>query len=109
MLIYNSLGKKLEEFKPLYDKKVGIYVCGPTVYGPDHLGHARTWIFFDWLRRFLRDMGYKVNMSRTLLMLAILSAMKKKGRIKSKKSPENSANLPRKSPVFMNKDIFRIW
>jgi len=59
--IFNSLGKKLEDFKPLKDKKAGIYVCGPTVYSPDHLGHARTWIFFDWLRRYLKLEGYKVN------------------------------------------------
>ncbi|MCL5407460.1 MAG: cysteine--tRNA ligase [Patescibacteria group bacterium] len=59
--IYNTLNHKKEEFKPVKDKKVGIYVCGPTVYAPSHLGHARTWIFFDWLRRYLIYKGYKVK------------------------------------------------
>src|SRR3989344_5702988 len=58
---YNSLTRKIEKFTPLHDKKVGIYVCGPTVYDSSHVGHARTWIFFDWLRRYLIYSGYKVK------------------------------------------------
>ena len=61
MKLYNSLTKKVEEFKPLKKKEVGIYVCGPTVYGPVHLGHARTWIFFDWLRRYFKLNKFKVK------------------------------------------------
>ena len=58
---YNSLTRQREIFKPQTKDRVGIYVCGPTVYGPDHLGHARTWIFFDWLRRFLLAKGLKIK------------------------------------------------
>jgi len=59
--IYNSLHRKKEEFKPLKDKKVGMYVCGPTVYGPGHIGHARTYISFDVIRKYLEYSGYKVK------------------------------------------------
>ncbi|MGA2667251.1 MAG: cysteine--tRNA ligase [Patescibacteria group bacterium] len=59
--LFNSDGKKLELFEPLKDKRIGIYVCGPTVYSSDHLGQARTWIFFDWLRRYLTLSGFKVK------------------------------------------------
>ena len=59
--LFNSDGKKLELFEPLKDKRIGIYVCGPTVYSSDHLGQARTWIFFDLLRRYLTLSGFKVK------------------------------------------------
>ncbi len=59
--VYNTLHKKKEEFKPLRDKKIGMYVCGPTVYGPGHIGHARTYIAFDIIRRYLEYSGYKVK------------------------------------------------
>ncbi|MBU1045929.1 cysteine--tRNA ligase [Patescibacteria group bacterium] len=59
--VYNSLTRKKEIFKPLKDKKVAFYVCGPTVYGPGHIGHARTYIAFDIIRRYLEHKGYKVK------------------------------------------------
>jgi cysteinyl-tRNA synthetase len=59
--LYNTLFRKKEIFKPLRDKKVGFYLCGPTVYGPGHIGHARTYIAFDVIRRYLEHKGYKVK------------------------------------------------
>lgn len=59
--IYNSLSRKKEVFKPLNPPFVGIYVCGPTVYGSTHLGHARPYITFDVVTRYLRFLGYKVR------------------------------------------------
>ncbi len=59
--LYNTLTRKKEEFKPIHDKEVGIYTCGPTVYDLSHIGHARTYINFDILVRYLRYLGYKVN------------------------------------------------
>ncbi len=59
--IYNTLTRKKEEFIPMKEKKVKMYVCGPTVYGPPHLGHARTYIAFDIIRRFLEYLGYDVK------------------------------------------------
>ena len=59
--VYNSLTRKKEEFKPLKKGKVGIYVCGPTVYGHAHLGHAKSYVSFDVLVRYLRYLGYSVT------------------------------------------------
>jgi cysteinyl-tRNA synthetase len=59
--LYNSLTRRTEEFKPLVDGRVGIYVCGPTVYGHAHLGHAKSYVSFDVLVRYLRYLGYSVT------------------------------------------------
>ena len=64
--IYNTLTRKKEEFKPLNPPYVGMYVCGPTVYGDAHLGHARPAITFDVLFRYLRHLGYKVRYVRNI-------------------------------------------
>ncbi|MDE7388025.1 MAG: cysteine--tRNA ligase [Muribaculaceae bacterium] len=66
MLIYNSLTRQKEEFKPLVPGRVGMYVCGPTVYGDGHLGHARPAITFDVLYRYLTHLGYKVRYVRNI-------------------------------------------
>ncbi|MBP7051450.1 MAG: cysteine--tRNA ligase [Phycisphaerae bacterium] len=58
---YNSLTRRTEEFKPLEEGRVGIYVCGPTVYGHAHLGHAKSYVSFDVLVRYLRYLGYNVT------------------------------------------------
>jgi len=59
--IYNSLTRKKEIFKPINFGKVLMYVCGPTVYGSSHIGHARTYIAFDIIRRYLEYKKYKVK------------------------------------------------
>jgi cysteinyl-tRNA synthetase len=59
--LYNSLTRQKEEFKPLKKDKVGVYVCGPTVYGHAHLGHAKSYVSFDVLVRYLRYLGYSVT------------------------------------------------
>ncbi len=64
--IYNTLTRKKEEFKPLYEGRVGMYVCGPTVYGDAHLGHTRPAITFDILYRYLLHLGYKVRYVRNI-------------------------------------------
>lgn len=66
LFIYNTLSRKKEEFKPLHAPHVGMYVCGPTVYGDPHLGHARPAITFDVLFRYLRHLGYKVRYVRNI-------------------------------------------
>lgn len=66
LIIYNTLTRKKEEFKPLKPPHVGLYVCGPTVYGDAHLGHARPAITFDLLFRFLKYLGYKVRYVRNI-------------------------------------------
>lgn len=61
MKIYNTMTRKKEEFVPIRENKVGIYVCGPTVYDYIHIGNARPMIVFDTLRRYLLYKGYDVN------------------------------------------------
>ena len=58
---YNSLSNSLEDFKTLEDKKVSMYVCGPTVYNYPHIGNMRPVVVFDTLRRFLTYLGYEVT------------------------------------------------
>jgi len=66
LYIYDSLTRKKEQFIPLHEPFVGMYVCGPTVYGDPHLGHARPSITFDILFRYLRHLGYKVRYVRNI-------------------------------------------
>jgi cysteinyl-tRNA synthetase len=58
--LYNTLTRTKEEFEPLRRNQVGIYVCGPTVYGHSHLGHAKSYVSFDVIVRYLRYRGYSV-------------------------------------------------
>lgn len=59
--IYNTLTRNKDDFKPIHEGNVGMYVCGPTVYGPPHVGHARSYIVFDLLYRYFLYNGYKVK------------------------------------------------
>lgn len=59
--VYNTLSRKKEPFEPLNPPHVGMYVCGPTVYGDAHLGHAKSYVSFDVILRYLRYLGYKVR------------------------------------------------
>ena len=66
LFVYNTLTRQKELFKPLHEGRVGMYVCGPTVYGDAHLGHARPAITFDILFRYLQHLGYKVRYVRNI-------------------------------------------
>ena len=66
LYIYNTLSRSKELFVPLHAPNVGMYVCGPTVYGNPHLGHARPAITFDVLFRYLKYLGYKVRYVRNI-------------------------------------------
>lgn len=66
LLIYNSLSRTTQKFEPINSPYVGMYVCGPTVYGPAHLGHARPAVTFDLIFRYLRYLGYKVRYVRNI-------------------------------------------
>lgn len=66
LFIYNTLSRKKEFFEPLHPGYVGMYVCGPTVYGDAHLGHARPAITFDLLFRYLQHLDYKVRYVRNI-------------------------------------------
>ena len=64
--LYNSLSRIKQPFVPIHEGHVGMYVCGPTVYGDAHLGHARAAITFDTLFRYLKHLGYKVRYVRNI-------------------------------------------
>lgn len=64
--IYNTLKRAKEEFKPINEGRVGMYVCGPTVYGDAHLGHARPAVTFDIVNRYFLHLGYKVRFVRNI-------------------------------------------
>lgn len=66
LYLYNSLTRKKEQFIPIQPGKIGMYVCGITVYDHCHLGHARSMVCFDVIVRFLRDQGYKVTYVRNI-------------------------------------------
>ncbi|MDD6894422.1 MAG: cysteine--tRNA ligase [Prevotellaceae bacterium] len=66
LLIYNTLSRSKQLFEPIHAPNVGMYVCGPTVYGDPHLGHARPAITFDVLFRYLKHIGYKVRYVRNI-------------------------------------------
>jgi len=61
MKIYNTLTKQKEEFTPIEEKKVRMFVCGPTVYDYVHIGNARTFVFFDVVGRYLEYKNYELN------------------------------------------------
>jgi cysteinyl-tRNA synthetase len=61
LTVYNYLTRRKEEFKPIHEGFVGIYVCGPTIYDHAHIGHAKVYISFDTIVRYLRYKGYKVR------------------------------------------------
>jgi cysteinyl-tRNA synthetase len=66
LVIYNTLTRQKEDFKPISPPFVGLYVCGPTVYSDVHLGNARTFVSFDMIYRYLVHLGYKVRYVRNI-------------------------------------------
>ncbi|MCH5236594.1 MAG: cysteine--tRNA ligase [Muribaculaceae bacterium] len=66
LTLYNSLNRFKQPFVPIHEGRVGMYVCGPTVYGDAHLGHARPAVTFDILFRYLQHLGYKVRYVRNI-------------------------------------------
>ncbi|MBP7209903.1 MAG: class I tRNA ligase family protein, partial [Paludibacteraceae bacterium] len=94
--IYNTLTRKKEKFVPIHSPYVGMYVCGPTVYGDGHLGHARPAITFDLLFRYLQHLGYKVRYVRNITDVGHLEhdadegedKIAKKARLESKEPME---------------------
>lgn len=62
MKLFNSMNQTIEEFKPIHEHEVNMYVCGPTVYNYPHIGNARPIVVFDTLKRMFQALGYKVKM-----------------------------------------------
>ncbi|MDO8649849.1 MAG: cysteine--tRNA ligase [Candidatus Berkelbacteria bacterium] len=88
--IYNTLTGKREKFKSIKPKKVGMYVCGPTVYDYGHVGHARTYLTFDLINRFLNFLGYKVNYIQNITDVGHLVGDAETGTDKIKKKAQET-------------------
>jgi cysteinyl-tRNA synthetase len=95
LVIYNSLTRKKETFTTIVPGHVGMYVCGPTVYGDPHLGHARPAITFDILFRYLEHLGYKVRYVRNITDVGHLEADSDDGEDKI----EKKARLEKLEPM----------
>ena len=76
MKIFNTMTRRKEEFVPLEEGKVKMYVCGPTVYNLIHIGNARPMIIFDTVRRYMEYKGYEVNFVPILQMWMTRSSKK---------------------------------
>lgn len=85
--LYNTLTRRKELFEPLRPPYVGMYVCGPTVYGDPHLGHARAAVVFDVLYRYLTYLGYKVRYVRNITDVGHLEGDADEGEDKILKKP----------------------
>lgn len=85
--LYNTLTRQKEPFTPLNPPYVGMYVCGPTVYGDPHLGHARAAITFDVLYRYLTYLGYKVRYVRNITDVGHLEAMPTRAKTRFSNGP----------------------
>ena len=93
MLIYNSQTHKKEEFQPIEEGKVRMYVCGPTVYDQIHIGNARTFLSFDVIRRWLIACGYEVTFAQNLTDVddKIINRANEQGRTAKEVAAEFSA------------------
>ena len=89
--IYNSLSGEKQQFKPVTNNHVGMYVCGPTVYSNVHLGNLRTFTSFDIIYRYLLHIGYKVRYVRNITDVGHLENDEDQGedRISKKARTEN--------------------
>ena len=86
--IYNTLSREKEKFEPIQEGFVGIYVCGPTVYGDPHLGHAKSYVSFDVVIRYLRYLGYKVRYVQNITDVGHLTDDADQGEDKLEKQAE---------------------
>jgi cysteinyl-tRNA synthetase len=88
LFLYNTLTRQKEEFVPLRKDRVGIYVCGPTVYNHSHIGHAKSYVSFDVIVKFLRFLGYKVTYVQNITDVGHLTDNSDEGDDKIEKEAE---------------------
>ena len=104
--VYNSLTRKKEEFKPLKKGRVGIYVCGPTVYGHAHLGHAKSYVSFDILVRYLRYLGYSVTYVQNITDVGHLTDNADEGEDKVAEAAKKEKKHPMALAEFYTQSYF---
>jgi cysteinyl-tRNA synthetase len=106
LILYNSLTRRQEEFKPLKQGRVGIYVCGPTVYGHAHLGHAKSYVSFDILVRYLRYLGYDVTYVQNITDVGHLTDDADEGEDKIAKAAKKEKKHPMALAEFYTRSYF---
>jgi cysteinyl-tRNA synthetase len=104
--LHNSLTRRKEEFKPLQKGRVGIYVCGPTVYGHAHLGHAKSYVSFDILVRYLRYLGYSVTYVQNITDVGHLTDDADEGEDKIAKAAKAEKKHPMALAEFYTRSYF---
>jgi cysteinyl-tRNA synthetase len=104
--LYNSLTRRAEEFKPINKGKVGIYVCGPTVYGHAHLGHAKSYVSFDVLVRYLRYLGYSVTYVQNITDVGHLTDDADEGEDKIAKAARKEKKHPMALAEYYTRSYF---
>jgi cysteinyl-tRNA synthetase len=104
--LYNSLTRRQEEFKPVKDDRVGIYVCGPTVYSHAHLGHAKSYVSFDVLIRYLRYLGYNVTYVQNITDVGHLTDDADEGEDKIAKAAKKEKKHPMALAEFYTRSYF---
>lgn len=108
MKLYNTLSRKVEEFKPIKPPAVGIYSCGLTVYDYMHIGHARTFVFADGLRRGLEYLGYKVKHVRNITDVGHLVSDADTGEDKMEKAAREKGKTPEELAEFYTADAWAV-
>jgi cysteinyl-tRNA synthetase len=104
--LYNSLTRRHEEFEPLEKGRVGIYVCGPTVYGHAHLGHAKSYVSFDVLVRYLRYLGYNVTYVQNITDVGHLTDDADEGEDKIVKAAKKEKKHPMALAEYYTRSYF---
>ncbi len=104
--LYNTLGRELQELKPVKEGKVGLYCCGPTVYNFAHIGNLRTYIFEDILRRALEYAGFKVNHIMNITDVGHLTGDTDDGEDKMEKSARETGKTPEDIAAFYTEAFF---
>jgi len=104
--LYNSLSKKKEEFKPLIDKGVTIYNCGPTVYNYAHIGNFRSYVVEDVLRRYLEYSGYQVKETMNITDVGHMTSDADTGEDKMEKAAKKEGKTPKEIAEVYEKAFF---
>ena len=106
LTVYNTLTRSREEFKPLDDRRVRMYVCGPTVYGHSHLGHAKSYVSFDVIVRYLRYLGYSVLYVQNITDVGHLSDDADEGEDKIERESRKDRIHPMQVVEFYTRSYF---
>ena len=108
MKIYNTLSRKIDEFKPINLPRVSIYICGPTVYDYAHLGHSRTYINSDILRRALKWLGYEMKTVMNITDVGHLTSNADSGEDKMEKKAKKESKDIREIAKFYTEDFWQM-